>query len=95
MNVPLIYQLTLYPYLAIIWAATPKPFDCLSGALSAESADDGGDEGVGDEVFEDSIRESGGAIAAPPEVAVEKQSRLVEFVMTRAPNMAGNSNVVE
>ena len=65
--------------MAIIWAATPKPFDCLSGALSAESADDGGDEGVGDEVFEDSIRESGGAIAAPPEVAVEKQSQLVEF----------------
>lgn len=70
--------LTLYPYFAIILAATPKPVE--DGPLSTigdvPNAEDVG--GVGElEVFEVSVREGGGAIAAPPEVAVKKQGQLV------------------
>ena len=67
----------MYPYLAMILAAKPNPADGgggLSGPIMAEP-----DVGGGDDVFEVSVREGGGAIAAPPEVAVKKQSQLVEF----------------
>ena len=73
--------LTLYPYLAMIFAATPNP-GCFFSGLSLIGGGGtafigeltGGDELAGLEV---SVREGGGAIAAPPEVAVEKQSQLV------------------
>ena len=60
----------------MILAAKPNPAvggGGLSGPIMAEP-----DVGGGDDVFEVSVREGGGAIAAPPEVAVEKQSQLVE-----------------
>ena len=71
---------TLYPYLAINLAAKPNPADGgrgFSGPIMAVADDDDG--GGGEDVFDVSVREGGGAIAAPPEVAVEKQSQLVEF----------------
>jgi hypothetical protein len=51
------------------------------GTISAESAG----PLVGDAVLEVSVREGGGAIAAPPDVAVEKQSRLVGFCNDAGP----------
>ena len=58
----------------MILAAKPNPADGwgFSGPIIAD------DGGGGDDVFDVSVREGGGAIAAPPEVAVEKQSQLVE-----------------
>lgn len=68
--------ITLYPYFAMILAATPSP-GMDPGPLSANGevsdAIDGG-EPDDDEGFEVSVREGGGAIAAPPVEAVEKQS---------------------
>lgn len=61
----------------MIFAATPSP------ALDAPNPRLRGSLG-GDEVsalvgFVVSVREGGGAMAAPPEVAVEKQSQLVSL----------------
>ena len=58
----------------MILAANPNPADGwgFSGPIIADGV------GGGDDVLEVSVREGGGAIAAPPEVAVEKQSQLVE-----------------
>jgi len=75
----------LYPYLAMIFAATPNPgfFSELVSLVGGGGTafKDGELKGVGDELeagLEVSVREGGGAIAAPPEeVAVEKQSQLV------------------
>ena len=50
--------LTLYPYFAMILAAIPSPV-CLAGLLSAPTGEGGGGEA------ELSVREGGGAIAAP------------------------------
>jgi len=68
----------------MIFAATPNPgfFSELSLVGGGGTAfKDGELKGVGDELeagLEVSVREGGGAIAAPPEeVAVEKQSQLV------------------
>ena len=75
----------MYPYLAMILAAKPNPADGgggLSGPIMAEP-----DVGGGDDVFEVSVREGGGAIAAPPEVAVEKQSQLVIVVSDAVPKI--------
>ena len=56
-------QLTLYPYLAMILAAIPRPpFGGPRDGLESPPV------GLGLEV---SVREGGGAIAAPPDVAVE------------------------
>ena len=60
----------------MIFAATPNPglLSGLSWLLALKGELIGGDELAGLEV---SVREGGGAMAAPPEVAVEKQSQLV------------------
>lgn len=67
----------------MILAATPSPGIDPGGLISkeAEEAITLGGEPDPEEVlgFVDSVREGGGAMAAPPEVAVEKQSRLVWF----------------
>ena len=69
----------------MIFAATPNPgffSELVSLVGGGGTAFKGGElKGVGDELeagLEVSVREGGGAIAAPPEeVAVEKQSQLV------------------
>ena len=68
--------LTLYPYFAMILAATPNPGFPNPGLLcglsiSGEVIGPGGDDELAGAGLEVSVREGGGAMAAPPEVAEE------------------------
>ena len=84
----------------MILAAMPRPGEdpffimaakglLIVAAVVAPGMDPGGvgdpvDGGGGEAVV--SVREGGGAMAAPPEVAEERQIRLVMVVVTRFPN---------
>ena len=68
----------MYPYLAIILAATPNPDPDAAGLLSIIVEAPNVDANGGEATFDVSVREGGGAIAAPPpEEAEKRQFRLV------------------
>ena len=68
----------MYPYLAIILAATPNPDPDAAGLLSMIVEAPNVDANGGEATFDVSVREGGGAIAAPPpEEAEKRQFRLV------------------